>query len=93
MPRTNVGTIDEAEEIEQRDGWNGIQVELPAESALGSRVEMDKGATVLVGGGVASFGSFVRSLLNLCAHVFDMLGVGRLFGCGFEVARHDDKVI
>jgi hypothetical protein len=37
--RTNVGSINEAKEVEQRDGGDDHQVDLPPQLGLGGRIE------------------------------------------------------
>lgn len=46
LRRTDIGTIDEAEEIEDCYSWDGVQVEFPSQSTLSSCVELNKRVTI-----------------------------------------------
>lgn len=43
---TDVGAVDEAEEVEEGDGGDGVEVELPAQLAFCDGVEFDQGVAV-----------------------------------------------
>jgi hypothetical protein len=43
---TDIGTINEAEEIEEGDGGNDVQIDLPAKPRFGSWVELHERATI-----------------------------------------------
>lgn len=43
---TDVGAVDEAEEVEEGDGGDGVEVELPAQLAFCDGVELDQGVAV-----------------------------------------------
>ena len=45
---TDVGTVDEAEQIEQEHRWNDVQVDFPTEFGLSLGVELDKRIAVAV---------------------------------------------
>jgi hypothetical protein len=46
MTHTDIGTINEAEEIEKRDGGNDIEIDFQAEPGLGGFVKYHERATV-----------------------------------------------
>ena len=46
MPRTDVCTVDEAEEIEEGDGRNDVEIDLQAESGFGGSVEDHERASI-----------------------------------------------
>lgn len=45
---TNVGSVDEAEEIEQCDGRNDAEVNLPSKPGFGLWVEFDQSSSISV---------------------------------------------
>lgn len=45
---TNIGAVDEAEQVEKRDGWNDIEIDLQPQSRLSLRIERDKRMPVSV---------------------------------------------
>lgn len=45
---TNVGAVDEAEEIQQRDCGNGVQVKLPSQLSYSYGVEFDERVAISV---------------------------------------------
>lgn len=46
--RTDVGPVDEAEEVEQGDGGHDHEVDLPPQLGLGLWVELDEGLSMSV---------------------------------------------
>jgi hypothetical protein len=48
-PLTDICTIDEAEEVKERNCWDNIQVDLPQQFALGDRIEMDERVAISEG--------------------------------------------
>jgi hypothetical protein len=43
---TDTGTVDEAEEIEERDGGNDVQIDLQAQSGFGSQIKLHEWAAI-----------------------------------------------
>jgi hypothetical protein len=46
MILTDIGSIDEAEQVKQRHGWDDIEIDLPAELGFGLGVEGDEGVPI-----------------------------------------------
>lgn len=51
---TNVGAIDEAEEVEQRYGRDDVEVDLEPQPALRLAIKLDDGSSMSGSGGVNS---------------------------------------
>jgi hypothetical protein len=43
---TDIGTVDEAEEIEERDGGNDVQIDLQAQSGFGGQIKLHEWAAI-----------------------------------------------
>lgn len=44
--RTDIRTIDETKEIDECNGWNDHQIDLPRQPPFGCLIELDKGYAV-----------------------------------------------
>lgn len=55
MELTNVGSVDEAEQIQQGDGRDDHKVNLSSQLGLGAGVKLDQGVAVSVDDGVSGF--------------------------------------
>jgi hypothetical protein len=43
---TDIGTVDEAKEVEERDGWNSPEIQLPPKSSFGCRIKLNGGIAI-----------------------------------------------